>query len=107
MKDQLEQETADPLWMEIRDRLVRWKREITDAIRNYPPPIPRCDLQFNHLLEEREKISAELSRLDALRGADLRRDRDAAAMAEFILSSTHIDDDAKEKLRRELDERSS
>ena len=34
-------------------------------IRKYPPPIPACDAYFNHLLEERGRISDELARLDA------------------------------------------
>ena len=25
-------------------------------IRAYPTPIPRCDAQFNHLMEERDRI---------------------------------------------------
>jgi hypothetical protein len=36
---------------------------VREAIASYPPPIPACDEQFNHLLEERDRISRELSRL--------------------------------------------
>ena len=34
-------------------------------IRNYPLPIPACDAYFNHLLEERGRLTDELTRLDA------------------------------------------
>ena len=33
---------------------------IDAEIRAYPTPIPRCDAQFNHLLEERERLRALL-----------------------------------------------
>ncbi len=51
---------------EMRDRL-RTRKELIDAeIRNYPTPISRCDAQFNHLLDERARLSQALERLDAL-----------------------------------------
>ena len=36
----------------LRETLARLDAEI----RSYPTPIPRCDAQFNHLLEERDRI---------------------------------------------------
>ncbi len=36
---------------------------ITDEILHYPPPIPACDVQFNHLLAQRSQIHQELNRL--------------------------------------------
>ena len=40
----------------LRESLAR----IDAEIRAYPTPIPRCDAQFNHLLEERERLRAFL-----------------------------------------------
>lgn len=39
---------------------------LNEEIGNYPAPIPACDAQFNYLLDERSRISAELRRIDAL-----------------------------------------
>jgi hypothetical protein len=36
----------------LRETLARLDAEI----RAYPTPIPRCDAQFNHLIEERDRI---------------------------------------------------
>jgi tyrosine decarboxylase / aspartate 1-decarboxylase len=47
----------------IRERLEARKRRLDDEIRAYPTPIPRCDAQFNGLLEERSEI---VRRLEAL-----------------------------------------
>lgn len=47
----------------IRSVLERERARIYDAISQYPPPIPACDEQFNYLLEQREIISRQLSRL--------------------------------------------
>ena len=47
--------------------LATAKGRVSEAIRNYPPPIPACDQQFNHLLEERHRLGAALRRLDAIK----------------------------------------
>ena len=38
---------------EVKSQLLQHKQQIFQEINNYPPPIPACDVQFNHLLEER------------------------------------------------------
>ena len=48
---------------EVRSQLEAEKRRLDEEIRNYPTPIPRCDAQFNHLFEERERILRELAQL--------------------------------------------
>lgn len=48
---------------QVRSQLEAEKRRLDEEIRNYPTPIPRCDAQFNHLFEERERIVRELARL--------------------------------------------
>ena len=45
----------------LRDTLAKLEAEI----RAYPTPIPRCDAQFNHLMEERDRIRALLEELAA------------------------------------------
>ena len=48
---------------QVRSQLEAEKRRLDEEIRNYPTPIPRCDAQFNHLFEERERILRELAEL--------------------------------------------
>jgi hypothetical protein len=48
---------------QVRSQLEAEKRRLDEEIRNYPTPIPRCDAQFNHLFEERERILRELAQL--------------------------------------------
>lgn len=55
---------------ELRDRLQKAKKLILEEIRNYPRPIAGCDQQFNYLLEERDRISGELSRIASVRSDD-------------------------------------
>ena len=46
----METQAASPA--ALRETLARLDAEI----RAYPTPIPRCDAQFNHLIEERDRI---------------------------------------------------
>ena len=39
------------------------KRRFYEEIRNYPTPITACDQQFNYLLEQQARVTAELSRV--------------------------------------------
>ena len=54
-------------WDALRARLVQLQEAVAAEIRAYPPPIPACDAQFDHLLERREQLSEALARLDAAR----------------------------------------
>ena len=62
----------DSVWDALRARLDRMQAAVAAEINAYPPPIPACDAQYNHLLERREALSEALARLDAAReaGAD-------------------------------------
>ncbi|MBI5879810.1 MAG: hypothetical protein HZB53_19360 [Chloroflexi bacterium] len=51
---------------QIRAILERERRRIADEICHYPPPIARCDAQFNGLLEERAAVAQALYDLDAI-----------------------------------------
>ncbi len=57
----------DSDWDALRARLARMQAAVAAEINAYPPPIPACDAQFDHLLERREALSAALARLDAAR----------------------------------------
>ena len=47
-----------------RDELASRLAEIKTRIRNYPPPIAGCDVQFQSLVDEREMIVGRLKELD-------------------------------------------
>ena len=48
-------------WTQVRRALRSERDRILDTIRSYPPPIPACDAQFNHLLESRARLSERLA----------------------------------------------
>lgn len=50
--------------MVARSELAAARQLLNNEISNYPTPISGCDAQFNHLLAEREKISAAEHSLD-------------------------------------------
>jgi hypothetical protein len=51
--------------MDILTRLEDRKLSLDREIGNYPTPIPQCDAQFNYLLDQRTRLSQQLSRLRA------------------------------------------
>ncbi len=59
--------TSPSDWDALRARLVQTQEAVAAEIRAYPPPIPACDAQFDHLLERREALSEALARLDSAR----------------------------------------
>lgn len=104
---QMELDLVKSIWKEIRTHLESERAQIYEEIRNYPPPIPACDLQFNHLLEERARISQELSQLDALSKESLTRRDYIKLIDEFIRSSSYISDEAEQKIRSFFKQRPS
>lgn len=58
--------SLETIWAEIIAHLAEKKGHIEEEILHYPPPIPACDLVFNHLLEERSRLSKELRRAQAV-----------------------------------------
>ncbi len=67
------------------DRLRRGmellSKAVAEEILRYPAPIPACDAQFNHLLDLRRLLPAELTRLDAA------REDGSVSAAQFIRTS--------------------
>lgn len=47
----------------LRASLEARRKQLDEEIRAYPTPIPRCDAQFNFLMEERSRIVRELEAL--------------------------------------------
>jgi hypothetical protein len=45
--------------------LAAEKRRLYEQIRDYPTPIAGCDQQFNYLLEQQARVTAELNRIRA------------------------------------------
>ncbi len=76
-------------WRAVRDGLEARRRELRERINAYPPPIPACDAQFNHLLAQRQALAGELRALDALR--PVLTTRGEAALAAFLRASRFAD----------------
>lgn len=84
-------------WEHVRAQLKSRLAELNEEIGAYPGPITGCDAQFNHLLEERVRLNAELTRLNAV-AAD---SADAGALKSFIESCPFITGDSQQSLRGE------
>jgi hypothetical protein len=95
------------VWDRIRTHLVSEKHRIYEEIRNYPRPVAGCDQQFNYLLEERARISAELERMDRDCVESLTRGNPLELVEEFIRSSAYLNQDAAWRIRSHLEERSA
>ncbi len=71
-------------WDALRARLERMQEAVAAEINAYPPPIPACDAQFDHLLERREALSEALARLDAARNDGSRTPQDFLASTPIL-----------------------
>ena len=80
---------------DISQLLESQRAETIEAIRNYPPPIPACDAQFNYLLEKRDRLSVELNRLNQI---------DDDSLINFVAASPYISDDVKQAFRLQLEQ---
>ncbi len=83
----METRTTETLWLEVKTYLEEKKYLINEEIINYPPPIPACDAQFNYLLEERARLTAELNRLQDLTEQEL-NDAETARLWQELLTSS-------------------
>ena len=71
----------------IRAYLRSERDRIFEEIRAYPTPIPRCDAQFNHLIEKRERLVRELARLETVATSSTVAGDGTARIEAFIASS--------------------
>jgi len=92
---------ANTIWQEIREHLEREKRQLVTEIREYPAPIPACDAQFNHLMQQRARITRELGRLQAAKRGAAQTDM-LGVIEEFIESSLCLEPAAKAMISRRL-----
>jgi hypothetical protein len=90
----------DTTWHALKACLERERERVHAEIRAYPTPIPRCDQQFNHLIERRERLFRELARLDQAAAAEDGVER----LVRFIDSSDCLDPDLKRRFRSALSE---
>lgn len=89
----------------LRDFLRHAKQLLDEQIRAYPKPIPRCDAQFNHLYEQRNRVSATLDEASAVVDGGS-HGPDPKTWVANVLSSAPWSDDAEEReMRQRLRER--
>jgi len=78
----------------IRSRLEDERDRICAEIRRYPTPIPRCDAQFNHLIEQRDSIVRELQRIEDMAASAA----DDARIIDAVIEQSSLDDAVKREL---------
>lgn len=73
-------------WQAVQDQLTVRRTKLNEEIASYPGPITGCDAQFNHLLEQRAGLNAELARLNGMgEGAD------AKTLKKFVEACPFLD----------------
>lgn len=74
-------------------------QRVRNEIRTYPAPIPACDAQFNHLLDEREALSSELARVRELMIRGAGSEDSSSAIDSFLNASDYLDAATKKEIR--------
>jgi len=77
---------------EIVEHLHGVRSRLTEEIRSYPTPIPRCDAQFNHLYEQLGRLARDLDGFES--GSS-----DRALIERFIASAPYTDDPSERDFR--------
>lgn len=85
------------VWQRIRLQLESERDRVCHEIRDYPTPIPRCDAQFNHLLELRDSLVRALQRIDESAGAA--NPVDAAERIRTLIDQAELGEAVKRELR--------
>jgi hypothetical protein len=99
-----EAEVSRFVWQQIKLVLERERDRIYEEITTYPPPIPACDAQFNHLLEQRERVFRDLARADEAARMSGSLAACGELLDEIVKGSDLIAGDAEQKLRSYLRE---
>jgi hypothetical protein len=86
---------AGPLARAVRAHLESVKRRVYRELKDYPPSIAGCDVQYKHLSERRDLVALELVRLERLS-----REGGAAAVDAFIRDCALIDEAAARDIRK-------
>ena len=79
---------AKARYQKIRSLLENEKLRIFEELKNYPQPIAACDVQFGHLLEQRDGILREIARLWTDDGLSRSMER----LDEFARASCFLDE---------------
>ena len=87
---------------EIGDVLERKRLKLAEDIVKYPTPIPACDADFNHMLAERARIEADLTRLESLRAPAVPGAELTGLIAEFAALSPDLDASVKRRIKSAL-----
>lgn len=82
----------------VKDILAIEQRRIVLEIFHYAPPITRCDVQYNTLLEERAAINREVARLERMTQAAQPAYDDVQALGEYVASAAFLDYDTKQRI---------
>ena len=82
----------------IKDILAVEQRRIVLEIFHYAPPITRCDVQYNTLLEERAAVNREVARLERMTQAAQPSQDDVQALGEYVASAAFLDGDTKQRI---------
>src|SRR5271157_2202115 len=83
----------------LRALLEHERQRLQEEIRGYPTPIPRCDQQFNYLIAQREVLSSQLARLDAITPASF---ADGAASWDAFIAASDLDPELKRRVKAAL-----
>jgi hypothetical protein len=89
---------ALPNLQSVKEILAAERRRIVHEIFHYAPPITRCDVQYNTLLEERAAINREVARLERMTQAEQPSQDDVQALGEYIASAAFLDNDTKQRI---------
>jgi len=96
----------ETVWRRMQSHLESEQHRIYEEIKNYPKPIPACDVQFNFLLEERSSIAAESERCRQTIQDSLRSKEPVQLITEYVRSCQYLDNETKHQILSELKDRS-
>ena len=99
MDEEVELDSIKSAWRNIKYHLEKKRDRIYTEIKDYPPPIPACDQQFNFLLEERTRIAQVLNQIDKLAAESLSHSTPLQLLDQFIRSSPDIHYTVARKIR--------
>ena len=85
------------VWQRIRLQLESERDRVCREIRDYPTPIPRCDAQFNHLVELRDSLARALQGIDESAAAE--NALDAAERIRTLIDQADLGEALKRELR--------
>lgn len=97
-------DVVEPIRAALQNHLESIKRSISEEIRAYPLPIPGCDVHYNQLLEDRSRVSRELSKLDGLFDDGPPAQDHLSAMSVFVTSSIYFNIEMEQRLLADIEE---